>query len=93
MLPAGVYPQIIDPALFARVQDRLARNRRQSMRSDRNPEVGILRRGFVLCGHCGTRMVVAVSRGYTVYRCHTDGKRLFGQGNRILSGKVGEDFA
>lgn len=77
-LPAGVFPQVIDPAQFQRVQQRLERNKRESVRPDRNPEVGILRRGYVVCGACGHRMLVAYRRDIPCYRCHTDGRRLFG---------------
>jgi DNA invertase Pin-like site-specific DNA recombinase len=78
-LPDGTAPVVIDPALFARVQERLERNRRESCRRDRNPQVGILRRGFGVCGVCGHPLsVVKTSRGATIYRCHTDAKRLWG---------------
>jgi site-specific DNA recombinase len=77
-LPAGVFPQVISPAQFEQVQQRLQRNKRESIRPDRNPEVGILRRGYVVCGSCGHRMLVAYRRDIPGYRCHSDGRRLFG---------------
>ena len=74
-LPTGVYPVLIEPATFEAVQSRLVANRRESMRPDRNPEVGILRRGFGVCGGCGTRLVVMYERGVPVYRCHVQNRR------------------
>jgi hypothetical protein len=78
VLPEGTAPVVIDPALFARVQERLERNRRESCRRDRNPHVGILRRGFGVCGVCGHPLTVIKTAGDIIYRCHTDGKRLWG---------------
>jgi site-specific DNA recombinase len=70
-LPAGVAPVVIDPALFARVQARLAGNKERAtdFRTSRNPEVGILRRGLAYCGQCGNKLVVLTSRGVPVYSC------------------------
>jgi site-specific DNA recombinase len=70
-LPAGVAPVVIDPALFARVQARLAGNRERAtdFRTQRNPEVGILRRGLAYCGQCGNKLVVITTRGVPSYGC------------------------
>ena len=78
VLPTGTLPVVIEPDLFASVQARLSMNRRESMRDDRNPEVGILRRGFATCGVCGTRLVVAYERGVAVYRCHVQNRARHG---------------
>ncbi len=77
-LPAGTYPVVIESPLFERVGLRLSTNRRESMRPDRNPEVGILRRGFAKCGVCGHRLVVTYERGAPVYRCHVQNRRRHG---------------
>jgi hypothetical protein len=80
LLPAETAPVVIDPALFARVQCRLERSKRESCRRDRDPQVGILRRGYGICGGC-TRPLTVVKGNekdrLPYYRCHTDGKRLW----------------
>jgi hypothetical protein len=70
-LPAGTAPVVIEPEQFARVQARLQSNqaRATDFRSDRNPEVGILRRGLAYCGQCGNKLVVITTRGVASYRC------------------------
>jgi DNA invertase Pin-like site-specific DNA recombinase len=78
VLPAATAPVVVDPALFARVQRRLDTNKREACRRDRNPEVGILRRGYAVCGGCGHPLTVVPGREQPYYRCHTDGKRLWG---------------
>ncbi len=67
-LPAGTVPRLVDPAAFEAVQERLRRNKAQSVRRDRNPQVGILRRGFGFCGYCGCALRVSVNGRRTVYR-------------------------
>ena len=56
--PTGVYPAVIDPAQFARVQERAAANRRERQRRDRDPREGLFRRGYAVCGLCGGSLVV-----------------------------------
>jgi hypothetical protein len=68
-LPAGTYPALIDPALFARVQARIAGAKRESQRRDRDPEVGLLRRGIARCGLCGRTLRVVTDHGEPAYRC------------------------
>jgi Recombinase zinc beta ribbon domain len=77
-LPAGTYPAVIESSLFERVQGHLSANHRESMREDRNPEVGILRRGYAVCGVCGNRLVVTYERGAPLYRCHNQNRRRHG---------------
>ncbi len=70
-LPVGAAPAVIPADQFARVQDRLQGNRARAtdFRHDRNPEVGILRRGMAYCGQCGAKLVVVTTRGMPSYRC------------------------
>lgn len=78
-LADGVYPKLIDPARFERVQERIAGNVREAQRMDRNPEVGLLRRGFARCGHCGgSLMVNPGARGGPAYRCNPKSKHKHG---------------
>ncbi len=69
-LPAGVYPVVIGRAQFERVQWQLAANVRESQRHDRDPEIGLFRRGFIVCGHCGHSVVVKASRSGPTYTCN-----------------------
>lgn len=70
-LPPGVYPVVIDLAQFDRVQARLQQNRRETQRRDRDPEIGLLRRGIVRCGHCNSAMVVQPRKSEKpIYSCN-----------------------
>lgn len=51
-LPEGTIPPLVSSDLFARVQDRLARNKAESARRNRDPHAFLLRAGFVRCGVC-----------------------------------------
>ncbi len=73
-LPSGTYPVLVDPAVFTRVQERLAGNRRNSQRQDRDPHVGVFRRGHAVCGICGHSLVVDCHGNRYVYRCHPAGR-------------------
>jgi site-specific DNA recombinase len=72
-LPAGTVPPLVDEATFAAVQSRLARNKIEATRNNRNPEGSLLRGGYVKCGICGH--VVRVhnrddgARTPSMYRC------------------------
>lgn len=66
----GVFPQVIDPALFARVQRRLAGNRAETQRKDRDPQTGLLRRGFVRCPTCNVALGVRDKGSDTRYFHH-----------------------
>jgi site-specific DNA recombinase len=70
-LPAGTAPLVIEPEQFERVKDRLRANKSNAtdFRTERNPEVGILRRGLAYCGLCGNKLVVITTRGVASYRC------------------------
>ena len=70
-LPEGIAPVVVAPEQFARVQARLHANQSNAtdFRTERNPEVGILRRGLAYCGQCGAKLVVVTSRGVPSYRC------------------------
>lgn len=52
-MPEGVVPQVIDKALFERVQARLEKNKREATRNNKNPRESLLRSGFAKCGYCG----------------------------------------
>ncbi len=80
-LPDGVFPVAIEPDLFARVRIRLERNaldkRDSSCRPDRDPEIGLLRRGLIRCPRCGNALGVnTTGKGGASYQHQRmDGKR------------------
>lgn len=53
---ANVYPQIIDKALFKKVQDKLSEKRYVSG-GENTAKVPYLLAGKLYCGHCGTKMI------------------------------------
>lgn len=84
-MPPGVVPQIIDKALFERVQAKLQKNKRDAPRNNKNPHESLLRSGLVKCGYC---------KGNAHFRRHID---RYGPGkdwcfytcNRGNSGRLG----
>lgn len=70
-LPEGTYPEIIDPALFARNQERLSINRAEATRQCKEPERFLLRAGYIKCELCGCTMHVnaSKSRSAPIYFC------------------------
>ncbi len=63
-LPEGTIPPLIAPATFAAVQDRLARNKAEATRNNREPGRFLLRAGFVTCGYCGRAISARLARPY-----------------------------
>ncbi len=53
ILPEGTIPALVSREMSEAVEARLARNRAEATRNNRNPEAFLLRAGFVLCGYCG----------------------------------------
>lgn len=74
-LPEGTYPEIIDPVLFARNQERLSFNRAEAARQCKEPERFLLRAGYVKCELCGCTMHVnaSKSRSAPIYFCGDSG--------------------
>ncbi len=79
-LPDGIYPQIIDPDTFERVQIQLTVNAEMSARNNRHPQDTTMR-GMVYCGICKRRMQVKHFNNIRsdrtipdkpVYRCWTN---------------------
>ncbi len=78
LLPEGTYPQVVESALFGRVQDRIVSNRRECPPGNRNPEVAMLRRGIGVCGNCGHALAVQWSaKGVPMYRCDVSNRDRF----------------
>jgi len=93
-LPADFAPALVSPELWARVAEKLRRNKELSARNNRNPTASILR-GLVRCGYCDYRMnVVNTAQHGVIIRCHIGiGKPgqlalCEGHGNTILARKL-----
>lgn len=79
LLPAGTYPRVVDEAVFARVQDRLMRNKTECPPGNHRPEVGLLRRGIGVCGYCGHRLRFKHGkRPLRAYTCNERNRDRFG---------------
>jgi len=74
-LPAGTYPMIIEPELFARNQLRLGVNRAEAARQCKEPEQFLLRAGYIKCEICTCNMHVnaSKSRNAPIYFCGDNG--------------------
>lgn len=85
-LPDGTYPQIIEPELFARNQERLHFNRAEATRQCKEPERFLLRAGFIKCDICKRNMLVnaSKSRSAPIYFC-SDG----GHSNTVNADTIG----
>lgn len=71
-LPEGIYPCLIDPDEFEKIQAQLRRNKEMSPRNNHQPNETLLRGGLVHCGICGRRMHVLrypKHPTYTDYQC------------------------
>jgi site-specific DNA recombinase len=84
-LPEGTYPKVVDEALFARVQERLQRNKTECAPGNRNPEIGLLRRGVGVCGYCGRSLNIAINHGRPYYRCAPENRDRLGCGLYSMS--------
>jgi site-specific DNA recombinase len=84
-LPAGTYPKIIEPELFARNQARLSINRAEAARQCKEPERFLLRAGYIKCEICTYTMHVNASRSRNapIYFCG-DG----GHSNTVNAGSI-----
>ncbi len=70
-LPPGVFPVVIDRDQFERIQARLAANRRETQRHDRDPQYAIFRKQHIRCGVCGGAVAVKTgARGRKYYACN-----------------------
>jgi site-specific DNA recombinase len=82
-MPAGVVPPMVTAEEFAAVRRRLAANRAQASRNNRDPEATLLRGGFARCGYCGGALQVERDRraeggNGPTYVCGTTNSDRFG---------------
>jgi site-specific DNA recombinase len=77
-LPDDTYPQIISVELYERVIARTDYNREASPRNSTEPEMFLLRGGYVRCKYCGNAMGTYICRrpdtnrkNQYLYRCNT----------------------
>lgn len=70
-LPDGVYPQVITPEQFRRVQALIAARASERQRKDRDPQMGLLRRGHAKCALCGYTLVVRKHSNPRIGYCYS----------------------
>jgi hypothetical protein len=68
-LPEGTIPPLVDATMFDAVQERLRLNHERSARRNRDPELTLLRGGYIRCGYCGNALITHRSGPYVRYRC------------------------
>jgi DNA invertase Pin-like site-specific DNA recombinase len=84
-LPATTCPAIVDTALWDTVQERLAWNKEEAARNNRDVLAALLRAGHVYCGHCRKRAATYFHKpsNQWKYRC--------GHGRSVVDGgRAGE---
>jgi len=77
-MPEGVAPPIIECEIWAAVQEKLARQKAEGRRNNRDPESFLLRAGFARCGYCGRALVSLSASGksrrpYKLYQTNPNG--------------------
>lgn len=84
----GAHPQIIDDALWSRVQEKLKANKARYRRYAREPQNGMSHwlNGVLRCGICGRTLVNCAG----VYYCSGRGKALCAGNGSISAGVIGE---
>ncbi|MDP9358529.1 MAG: recombinase family protein [Chloroflexota bacterium] len=71
-LPEGTVPALIEWQTFEAIACRLAANKAEASRNNRDPEGTLLRAGFARCGYCGANLVVKHPRRKPpFYSCST----------------------
>ncbi len=70
ILPAGIAPALMSRDEQAAALARLARNKTESTRRNKDPEATLLRAGFARCGYCRCAMRVNHRRRGPVYLCN-----------------------
>lgn len=84
-LPEGTYPPIISEELYGRLLERSNANKAWARRANAEPELYLLRAGFVRCGYCKHPMVATKNRHKYIYKCsHGIGHHM----NNVLSDKL-----
>ena len=79
LLPEGTVPRIIDDETARLALAASGINTQEPSRNNPNPEVSLLRAGFIKCGVCGLSMSVHTKRTkdygtYLHYRCNSVGR-------------------
>lgn len=64
----GIAPAIVTEQEFAAVASRLQRNKVESTRRNKTPELALLRAGFAICAYCGRVMAIENAAPSTPHR-------------------------
>lgn len=78
----GTAPAIVSPEEWQAANDQLARNRREAVRESAEPELYLLRAGFIRCGYCGGPVTAGRIKNRRTnipsYRCSPQNKYIHG---------------
>lgn len=75
----GASPALVTKELAQAASARLARNKSESTRNNRDPEAALLRAGYAVCGYCGHPLSAVNARGHgTLYRCNSANQTRYG---------------
>lgn len=83
-LPEGTYPAIISVELYQKIQERLQRNKDESLRRSSDPEEYLLRAGYIRCGICGRKMHTRVDNEQQ-YRSMRSAKAKIGKDGKLMT--------
>lgn len=86
VIPAGAVPAIVEPDFWDAAQLQVARNKKRSLRNNRQPVPALLRGGFARCGYCGYAMhanggntsMRYICGNHTTFPVRCDGVRIDG---------------
>jgi site-specific DNA recombinase len=67
----GIAPALVTSGIADAALKRLAMNKQESIRNNRNPEAFLLRGGIARCGYCGSALSAYNGPTQAVYRCNT----------------------
>ena len=84
-MPDGLWPPIVNHALWSRVQEKLNTNLGERARNEKRPA---LLRGLIFCSACGARMYPDSQNGHKYYQCASKYLRRHKNENSPCAGKA-----
>ncbi len=87
----GVAPALVNKETANAALRRLAINKQESVRNNRNPEAFLLRGGIARCGYCGSALSAYNGRAQAVYRCNSTARDRHGCPHFAITAHVLDD--